>query len=143
MGLTAEKSNFDIDLDFGRMVERKVANLFENGNRGKIEVKGERQKWKSTGNLAIEISFRGRPSGIMTSQADWWFHVYMDGNRINHILVFPVDRLRAVVNRLIDNSEIHVVPGGDGNMSRIALIPMSMVYQMAIMSLDKTRSRDD
>jgi len=54
--------NFDIDLDFGKIYEEKVRKIFE-GNGG-IEVKTERDMWKRTGNIAIEIKYKGVPSGL-------------------------------------------------------------------------------
>ena len=49
--------NFDIDLDFGQVYEEKVRKLFE--GKGGIEVKTERDMWKRTGNIAIEVRYKG------------------------------------------------------------------------------------
>ena len=48
-----EMKKFDIDLEFGQMGEEFVRDL-QNGNN-KIEVKTERDIWKTTGNIAVEI----------------------------------------------------------------------------------------
>ena len=53
-------SNFDIDLEFGEVWEERVRKIFE--NKGTIEVKTERDIWRTTGNIVIEIGYKGRPS---------------------------------------------------------------------------------
>jgi hypothetical protein len=58
---------FDLDLQYGQVFEQKVADMLQNK---KIEVKTERDKWKSTGNIVIEFESRGRPSGIASTEAD-------------------------------------------------------------------------
>ena len=83
------KDKFDIDLDFGKVGEREVENLLE-GN-GKIEVKTERDIWKKTGNIAIEIRCRGKLSGISTTEAKTWIHMLKDGGGG---FIFPVEDLR-------------------------------------------------
>ena len=59
---------FDIDLKFGLIHEKKIKELFE--GKGKIEVKAERDKWKSTGNMVIEIKYKDRNSGLYSTEAD-------------------------------------------------------------------------
>ena len=53
--------NFAYDLAFGRIREQRPSEILLNK---KIEVKTERGKWLDTGNLAIEIEYRGKPSGL-------------------------------------------------------------------------------
>ena len=60
-----KKDKFDIDLDFGKVGEKAVEEMFEGD--GSIEVKTERDIWKTTGNIAIEIRYRGKLSGISTT----------------------------------------------------------------------------
>ena len=57
--------NFDLDLNFGQIYEEKVRDIFEGD--GSIEVKTERDIWQKTGNIAIEIRYRGKPSGISST----------------------------------------------------------------------------
>ena len=65
--------NFDIDLEFGEVWEERVRKIFE--NKGTIEVKTERDIWRTTGNIVIEIGYKGRPSGLSITDAEWWIHV--------------------------------------------------------------------
>ena len=87
-----KKENFDIDLDFGQIHEEKVRKLFE--GKGGIEVKTERDMWKRTGNIAIEVSYRGSPSGLSSTNADWWVHILSDNGEIDTAFMFEVHRLK-------------------------------------------------
>ena len=73
--------NFDIDLDFGQIYEEKIRKIFQ--GKGGIEVKTERDMWKRTGNIAIEVSYRGSPSGLSSTNADWWVHILSDNGEID------------------------------------------------------------
>ena len=67
-------SKFDLDLEFGQVYEKGLQKLFT--QKGKIEVKTERDKWLETGNIAIEIRCRGKKSGISITESDWCFISY-------------------------------------------------------------------
>ena len=75
MPITEEykRDKFDIDLDFGKVGEKAVEEMLEGD--GSIEVKNEREIWKTTGNIAIEIRCRGKLSGISTTTAKTWIHM--------------------------------------------------------------------
>ena len=82
---------FDIDLQYGQLAESSIADMLQNK---KLEVKTERDLWVKTGNIVIEFESRNKPSGIQTTEADYWFHNLAIGNDIQCTLVFPVDKLR-------------------------------------------------
>lgn len=109
---------FDLDLQYGQVFEQKVADMLQNK---KIEVKTERDKWKSTGNIVIEFESRGRPSGVATTEADYWFHNLAVGNDIVMTLVFPVSKLRAYISKNMPK----MIRGGDDNTSRMYLISLT------------------
>ena len=46
----ANRKKFDIDLSFGKVREKRVADMLQDK---KIEVKSERGMWMRTGNIAI------------------------------------------------------------------------------------------
>ena len=115
--------NFDIDLNFGNIFEDKVRDIFE--GRGGIEVKTEREQWKETGNIAIEIFYKGKPSGISTTNADWWIHVLADGDSIETALMFPVSVLKKKIKQKIKSGRCKIVMGGDDNQSKLVLMPIS------------------
>lgn len=106
---------FDIDLQYGQVFERKVADMLQNS---KIEVKTERDMWKRTGNIAIEFESRGRPSGIAATEADYWFHNLAIGDDIVMTLVFPTKTLRNYIAKIMPK----MVRGGDNNTSRLYLL---------------------
>ena len=115
--------NFDIDLDFGQNYEQKIKDLFEGD--GSIEVKTERDIWADTGNMAIEIRSRGKPSGISTTDAKWWIHNFTIDGDIKFSMLFKVDKLRKAVKYLYLNELASIVKGGDDNTSDIILAPIS------------------
>tara|TARA_R100001082_G_scaffold105006_1_gene76811 strand:+ start:1670 stop:2050 length:381 start_codon:yes stop_codon:yes gene_type:complete len=115
--------NFDIDLDFGQIYEKKIKELFEGD--GSIEVKTERDIWADTGNMAIEIRSRGKPSGISTTEAKWWIHNFTIDGDIKFSMLFKVDKLRKAVKYLYLNELASIVKGGDDNTSDIILAPIS------------------
>ena len=114
-------SKFDIDLDFGVKYENSLAKVL---SMGKVEVKTERDKWKKTGNVAIEIACRGNLSGLNVTEADWWAHILTWKGEIVSVLMFPVDVLKMVVKRSVMDGNGKVVMGGDDKASEIALIPL-------------------
>ena len=114
---------FDIDLEYGKVFEQKVADMLQNK---KIEVKTERDMWKSTGNIVVEFESRGRPSGIASTEAEYWFHNLAIGEDIVMTLVFPTKTLR----NYIANNNPRMVRGGDNNTSRLYLIKLQELVKI-------------
>tara|TARA_R100000734_G_C3318204_1_gene112121 strand:+ start:1384 stop:1764 length:381 start_codon:yes stop_codon:yes gene_type:complete len=115
--------NFDIDLDFGKVYEEKIRELFEGD--GSIEVKTERDIWADTGNVAIEIKSRGKPSGISTTEAKWWIHNFTIEGDMKFSMIFKVDKLRKAIRHMYANELASIVKGGDDNTSELVLAPIS------------------
>ena len=109
---------FDLDLAYGQVFEKKVADILGNS---KIEVKTEKDKWKTTGNIVIEFESRGKPSGITTTESDYWFHILAYRDELVSILVIPTVRLR----KYIDDNKPRVVRGGDDMTSKLYLIKLT------------------
>ena len=57
-----DRKKFDIDLKWGEVREKQVADMLQNKT---IEVKSERDMWQRTGNIAVEYESYGKPSGII------------------------------------------------------------------------------
>lgn len=109
---------FDLDLAYGQVFEKKVADILGNS---KIEVKTEKDKWKQTGNIVIEYESRGKPSGIITTEAEYWIHnLAVDDNIVLSILL-PVASLR----RYIARNNPRSVRGGDDMTSKLYLIKLT------------------
>ncbi len=114
---------FDIDLKYGQVFEQKVADMLQHS---KIEVKTERDMWKCTGNIAIEFESRGKPSGIATTEAEYWFHNLAIDKDIVMTLVFPTKILRNYIAQTMPR----IVSGGDNNTSRLYLLNLQSLVKM-------------
>ena len=122
-----KKKNFDIDLEFGGANEEVVRSIFEDD--GSIEVKTERDKWLETGNIAIELKHKGKPSGISTTNAKWWIHVLTSDGNMKFSFIFPVSVLKRKVKHIILEGKGRITMGGDDNLSTLALIPIKEVIK--------------
>jgi len=114
-------SKFDVDLEFGEKFEKSLAKIL---TLGKIEVKTERDKWKKTGNIAIELSSRGKLSGLTTTKAEWWCQILTIKEEIVGIYMVPVKKLKKIVKNSVKRGRGRMVMGGDNDTSEIALIPL-------------------
>jgi hypothetical protein len=119
-------NRFDLDLDFGQTIESRLQKIL--ASKGKIEIKTERDVWKRTGNFVIETECRGKPSGLMTTQADWWIHAFYnsDQDEIEFAFLFQVEKLK----KYIDSKEHLVSYGGDDNLSKLVIIPIQDVHEI-------------
>ena len=118
---TNKDNKFDIDLDFGVHYENSLAKAL---SIGKVEVKTERDKWKKTGNIAIELACRGKLSGLNVTESEWWAHILTFKGEIITVLMFPVPKLKKLVKSIVMEGSGKMVMGGDDNASEIALIPL-------------------
>ena len=118
-----KKDKFDIDLDFGKVGEKAVEEMLEGD--GSIEVKTERDIWKTTGNIAIEIRYRGKLSGISTTTAKTWIHM-LDGGGGGFI--FPVKDLKDKIKKRKETGKLKLIMGGDDNASQLALLPIEELF---------------
>jgi hypothetical protein len=109
---------FDLDLAYGQVFEQKVAEIL---GQSKIEVKTEKDKWKTTGNIVIEYESRGKPSGIITTEADYWLHNCAIGDNIVFSLLLKVSTLRQYIAKHNPRS----VRGGDDMTSKLYLIKLT------------------
>ena len=114
------------DMLFGKIGEEFTEELFE-GNT-KIEIKTERDIWKTTGNIAIEIRCNGKPSGISTTESSVWMHYLSLNGIIMGGFLFKVDQLRAKIKKLHNEGNLKIVMGGDNNASQMALLPIKGLF---------------
>jgi hypothetical protein len=113
---------FDIDLRYGQLAESSIADMLQNK---KLEVKTERDLWAKTGNIVVEFESRNKPSGIQSTEADFWFHNLAIGNDIHCTLVFPVDKLREYIR----NHMPDVIKGGDNYTSLLYKIELEKLFK--------------
>jgi hypothetical protein len=90
-----------------------------------IEVKHDRQAQR-TGRVAIEVAYRGRPSGLATSAASLW---QLDTGA--EVFIITTARLRHLANA----GAFHHVQGGDGNLSDLILVPLADLRRSALLVL--------
>jgi hypothetical protein len=107
---------FDIDLETGQFSEGVLADILRREGRY-IEVKSDAQCSK-TGNVYIEYESRGKPSGISTTEAQWWA---LEFRPMRYILITLSD-LKAIA------AEVYMkkgpIAGGDYDTSKGVLIPV-------------------
>ena len=118
---TNKNNKFDIDLDFGVHYENSLAKIL---SMGKVEVKTERDKWKKTRNIAIELTCNGKDSGLKVTEAEWWAHILSWKGDIVSVILLPVDNLKKIVKNSVKYGNGRIVMGGDDNASEMALIPL-------------------
>lgn len=72
-----------------------------------------------TGNMAIEIRYKGRPSGISSSESDVLMYYFPYFNKDN-VWMIKIKKLKDLIKSEIKS--LRVVKGGDDNQSEIILI---------------------
>ena len=117
---------FDLDLRFGKLGEDFVKDIQEGNN--KIEVKTERDIWKTTGNIAIELRYKGSPSGLSSTDSNLWVHLLSYNGVIEGGFMFKVAQLKAKIKKLHKSGDLKMVMGGDDNMSQMALQPINGLW---------------
>ena len=122
------QQKFDHDLEFGRLGEDFVK-AFQDENT-KVEVKTERDIWKTTGNIAIEIRCRGKLSGLSVTDAQTWFHLLSYKGKIEGGYIFSTDYLKRLIRDLKESGDIKIVMGGDDNVSQMVLIPRDKLFKI-------------
>lgn len=110
-------ANFKYDLEWGKQGETVVAEI-QQGE--KTEVKSERDKWIKTGNHYCEYQSRGKESGIMKTQAEWWTINFYSGNKFCFNITLKTKDLRSIISK----NNFTKIPGGDNNTSWGYLIPI-------------------
>ena len=126
---TEDRKKFDLDLQYGQVREKIVADMLQDK---KIEVKSERGMWLRTGNIAIEYESYGKPSGINATNSDYWFHNLCVGDEVFGTLVFETKMLKKIINASINNNQVRSVSGGDHNASRMYLLNIQNLFSQNI-----------
>ena len=116
---------FDIDLPFGEKYEDTLSALLTENTNNKIEVKTERNIWKTTGNIYVELACREAFSGLCTTKADWWATILTFDGAIEGIVILPTSLMMKRVKSLIKNNKAeYPIYGGDDEASIGALVPI-------------------
>ena len=113
-----ELKKFDVDLEFGQHWEQHIDDLFKGVKT--CEVKTERDRWATTGNICIELESWGKPSGINATESDIWVQNLVKGDKVLASILIPTDVLREILDRIPNR----IVFGGDNNASKIQLVDL-------------------
>ena len=124
---------YDIDLPFGIKYEGTLSELLTAKTNKLIEVKSERNMWKKTGNIAIELHNHHRhlPSGLSVTKADYWATILVDNFKFYGVHILPVDYLKRRVKEIVLSGKGRITHGGDYNASEMALIPIKEIFGYA------------
>ena len=131
-----DRKKFDIDLQYGTIREEKIIDMFVNK---KIEVKSERGMWMKTGNISIEYESYGKPSGIIPTDADFWFHNLCIDDNIFCTLIFDIPKLKQLIDKLDFKKS---VSGGDHNASRLWLVSIQKLFTSDVYKTFKDLKND-
>ena len=131
-----DRKKFDIDLQYGTIKEEKIIDMFVNK---KIEVKSERGMWMKTGNICIEYESYGKPSGIITTEADFWFHNLCIDDNIFCTLIFDIPKLKQLIDKLDFKKS---VSGGDHNASKLWLVSIQKLFTSDVYKTFKDLKND-
>lgn len=147
--MVLKKINFEKDLEFGREGERIIGvylslqgmKVIEGLSKDyynpdydllmyspkhdknlKMEVKTDNYicDKNDTGNIAVEIMYKNKPSGISTTKSDWFMY-YMPKISSNNLWMIEVSKLKELIKTNI--KDLKTVMGGDNDDSKIVLIP--------------------
>ena len=118
-----ELRKFDVDLEFGKQWEEHIDEVFSGAT--KCEVKTERDKWASTGNICIEIESYGKPSGLTSTEAEVWVHNLVKDGELCASLMFNTNKLRKVMEKM----KPYTVMGGDNNASKLYLVDIAKLLK--------------
>ena len=83
---------------------------------------------------SIFLIVTGKPSGIMATESDYWFHNLCIGDETFCTLVFDVNSLRKIINNL-DSKKI--VKGGDHYASRMYLLNLQKLFSSDVIKTFK------
>lgn len=112
---------FDIDLKYGQESEELIKSVF--GGEVKVEVKRD-DKWPlRTGNVFVEVEYLGEPSGIETTEAEYWIHFWRPGRAF----IMETKELKKLVDKALKSGKR--VSGGDKMYAQGALVPLEWIVK--------------
>ena len=135
--------SFKADLSFGHWYEKKLIEILPNDSHvikegkflpydieivtgditTKYEVKADRMT-KTTGNIAIEYECMGRPSGITTTEADYYAYFIIKNNaNVFDLYIIPTIKIRELIE---EKKYKRSLLGGDFNRSRMYLFDITL-----------------
>ena len=125
------KNTFKSDLEVGQKHEDKIFSLLKMDKKN-AEIKTEKfESWTRNGNMCIEVSCYGKPSGIFhpshkQNNTKLWIHNFCEEGNEDYIgsVVFKFD----YVKNLAENYKNKSVMGGDNHMAKLVLVPINEIF---------------
>lgn len=127
---------FDMQLSQSLIYERRLGEIFRTADIEKIELKSESYLWEDTGNIAIEYSYNGKPSGIAATQATMWVHELVRNDGTLMYLMWPIDRLKELCRQAFVRKMIKENCGDDG-LSCVVKLPLKWTIDPKMYSGDR------
>lgn len=114
---------FDIDLSKGKITESWLKACFTGEET--IEVKTDFYKSE---NVVFEIYSRGKPSGIATTEATYWFQSI---NKSKCGFWIKTSKLKKLLREYIKDYPLSFVWGGDNKTSFMIILPLTTFLFLA------------
>ena len=108
-------NGFKYDLEVGQVAENWLAEIIQGK---KIEVKRDLQAHQ-TGNIFVEYESRNQPSGLATSEADYYCYFLSD----EHFVIIKSERFKKICRSFLNTNRD--IKGGDSDTSKGILLPIS------------------
>jgi hypothetical protein len=116
---------WDLDLSKGIEMEDTFKEFL---NGAKVEVKSERHIWEHSGNHYVEYECDGKPSGIQSTEADYWALMLVreiDGKDVPVMTyIIPIETMLQLAR---DNWDKRRVIGGDDKKTKGVLVPIKEI----------------
>jgi hypothetical protein len=112
---------FDLQLSDALIDEKRLGDIFAAKKIEKIELKTEEWQWEKTGNICIEFRWRGAPSGIAITEADYWVHELTRSDNTLCYLMFPIERLKELCRVAYKAGDVRFNVGDNGYSDVILL----------------------
>lgn len=109
------REGWDADILYGKAQEDAFAHVLF---RSRYELKSD-DKCRDTGYVFVEYEQKGRPSGIQTTESDWWVERF----DVDCYVILPTERMKQLVRRAIREGRVKM--GGDHNRYKGALVPVT------------------
>lgn len=113
-------NDFKYDLKVGQQFENELEDVL---NNKKLEVKTDFRALE-TGNIFVEYQSRGKPSGLQTSQSDYYVFILSK----DYFIFISTDVLKGVLREVYN--ERGYVMGGDSNTSHGVLVPVKRLIEL-------------
>jgi hypothetical protein len=137
--------SFNSDLAFGNIYEKKLVEIIPNDSyiikkgyfpdydieitNGEIkttyEVKADRYTYK-TGNVAIEFECNNSPSGITTTNADYYAYFVIKPYNLFELYIIPTDIIK---NKIEIQEYKKILLGGDNKKSKMYIMDLNNFIQ--------------